>query len=245
IHHFPVEPTTETLSFFTVFMCFHIKPDSVDTYLSGICQQLEPFFPEVRQNRKSALVKRTLEGCMRIRAIPTNRKHALTIENLCTVVDYYSNSTIHDDLLFVALLLIGFFALMRLGELTNSDTKKLRNPLKVIKRTTVLISEDYFQFFLPGHKADKFFEGNTILLSRKSHGNLNTYHRFALYLASRDKLFPFSSPLWLRSDGTIPTRSWFIHRLRFFFANDIAGQSLRAGGATSLAEMGSPPSLIQ
>ena len=48
IHNFPVEPTTDTISFFTVFMCHHIKTDSVDTYLSGICQQLEPYFPSVR-----------------------------------------------------------------------------------------------------------------------------------------------------------------------------------------------------
>jgi len=64
IHNFPVNPTADTLSFFTVFMCSHIKPDSVDTYLSGICQQLEPFFPDVCQNCKSVLVKWTLEGCM-------------------------------------------------------------------------------------------------------------------------------------------------------------------------------------
>jgi hypothetical protein len=49
----------------------------------------------------------------------------------------------------------------------------------------------------------------------------------------------------LRSNGTIPTRSWFIHRLRQFFPNSIAGQSMRAGGATALAEAGTPPILIQ
>lgn len=38
MHDFPVEPTPDTLSFFTVYMSFHIKPNSVDTYLSGICQ---------------------------------------------------------------------------------------------------------------------------------------------------------------------------------------------------------------
>ena len=59
IHDFPVEPTADTLSFFTVFMCHHIKPDSVDSYLSGICQQLEPYFPSVREVRKSMLCKRT------------------------------------------------------------------------------------------------------------------------------------------------------------------------------------------
>ena len=63
IHNFPVEPTADTISFFTVFMCHHIKPDSVDTYLSGICQQLEPYFPSVREIRKSILCKHTLAGC--------------------------------------------------------------------------------------------------------------------------------------------------------------------------------------
>ena len=62
-HNFPVDPTPHTLLFFTVYMSHHIKPDSVDTYLSGICQQLEPYFPNMRQNRKSPLVRRTLDGC--------------------------------------------------------------------------------------------------------------------------------------------------------------------------------------
>lgn len=38
LHHMPLEPTKDTLSLYTVWMCHHIKPDSVDSYLSGICQ---------------------------------------------------------------------------------------------------------------------------------------------------------------------------------------------------------------
>ena len=34
-------------------------------------------------------------------------------------------------------------------------------------------------------------------------------------------------------------------RLHRFFDNDIGGHSMRAGGATSLAEHGTPPSIIQ
>lgn len=69
IHNFSVNPTADTLSFFTVFMSFHTtKPDLVDTYLSKICQQLELFFPDARKNRKSALVKHTLKGCKRMYA---------------------------------------------------------------------------------------------------------------------------------------------------------------------------------
>src|SRR5271155_69528 len=225
-HHFPVDPTPDTLSFYIVYMSYHIKPDSVDTYLSGISQQLEPFFPQVRNNRKSPLVRRTLDGCKRLRGVPTTRKRALTLDDLRTVLRHYSSSADHDDLLFLAQLSVGFFALMRLGELTESDNVILRNPAKVTKRASVVITNDSFQFVLPAHKADKFFEGNIILILRPINHDIDTVHHFAAYLNSRDNLFPFSSPLWLRHDGSIPTRSFFIHRLRLFFHNDVGGHSL-------------------
>ena len=57
MHNFPAKPMPDTLSFFIVFMCHHIKPNLVDSYLSGICQQLEPYFPAVRDVRKSILCK--------------------------------------------------------------------------------------------------------------------------------------------------------------------------------------------
>jgi hypothetical protein len=47
------------------------------------------------------------------------------------------------------------------------------------------------------------------------------------------------------ADGAVPTRQFFISRIRRFFDRNVAGQSMRAGGATSLAENGVPPSLIQ
>ena len=90
IHDLPVKPTPDTLSFFTVFMCHHIKPDSVDSYLSGICHQLEPYFPTVRDVCKSMLCKRTLIGCKRLRGTPTKCKRALTMDDLHLVVNFYS-----------------------------------------------------------------------------------------------------------------------------------------------------------
>ena len=41
LHKFPIEPTADTLSFFTVYMCHHIRPSSVDSYLSG-CRAFAP-----------------------------------------------------------------------------------------------------------------------------------------------------------------------------------------------------------
>jgi len=244
-HNFPVDPTPDTLSFYTVYMSHYIKPSSVDTYLSGICQQLEPFFPEVRKNRKSVLVHRTIAGCKRIKAIPTTRKRALTIDDLCLVLNNHGTTPNHDDLLFHAQLTIGFFALLRLGELTYPDNHNLQNPQKTTKRTSVEISATSFQFFLPGHKADRFFEGNSIVLLKNNSSSIPVFQKFNNYLISRDKLFPYSSPLWLMSNGEIPTRSFFIRRLRHFFDADISGHSLRAGGATWLALTNTPPSIIQ
>jgi len=111
MHNYPLDPTPDTLSLFTVYMCHHIKPDSVGTYLSGICHQLEPYFPDVRLSCNSALVHRTLQGCKRMQAVPTSHKRALTIKDLETVVDKLSSSIDYDDILFLAQLLTGFFAL--------------------------------------------------------------------------------------------------------------------------------------
>jgi hypothetical protein len=65
-HSLPVEPTPDTLSFFAVYMAHHIKPKSVLSYLSGICNQLEPFFPDVRSHRRHWLVTKTLAGCRKM-----------------------------------------------------------------------------------------------------------------------------------------------------------------------------------
>ena len=244
IHDFPVEPTPDTLSFFTVFMCHHIKPDSVDSYLSGICHQLEPYFPSVRTTRKSVICKRTLAGCKRLRGVPTKRKRALTMDNLILVITHYSGSQLHDDLLFVSQLLTGFFALMRLGELSAPDDKSLINHRKFTTRTSVIVSNNDYRFFSPSSKPDKVFEGNTIIVQRHNVA-IDPLSWFVTYLRSRDRLFPFSSDLWLRADGSRPSRSFFINRMKLFFDADVAGHSMRAGGATSLAENGVPPNLIQ
>jgi hypothetical protein len=249
MHNFSLEPTPDTLSFYTTYMSHHIKPDSVDSYLSGICNQLEDHFPDVRKSRNSRLVSKTLAGCKRMRGSATKRKQPLTTRDLTTVVDWLRDRVArgvaaHDDLLFVAQLLTGFYALLRLGELTYPDKVSLRNPRKVPQRVSVSWREAGYGFFLPAHKADAFFEGNTLIIEKLA-GRADPYQPFCDYLASRDKLFPYHPQLWLRANGAVPTRSWFISRLRKFFPSTIAGQSMRAGGATRLAESGALPHIIQ
>ena len=245
LHDLPVEPTPDTLSFFAVFMSHHIDPQSVLNYLSGICQQLEPYFCNVRPARRSPLVERTMKGCLRLKGTPTKRKRALTFDDLRKVLNELSNSTLHDDLLFKAMLITGFFALMRLGELTFPNETRLRNWKKITKRSTVIVTSEQYEFLLPAHKADRFFEGNRIIVKKVPYCDINPLSVFRDYLASRDERFPLFSPLWVLHNGSVPTRQFFVSRLRHFFDRDVAGQSMRAGGATSLAEHGVAPAIIQ
>ena len=225
-------------------MSHHIKPSSVDNYLLGICQQLEPYFPSVCKARKSMICTRTLIGCKRLRGVPTKRKRTLSMEDLQLIVQHYSNSHDHNNLLFIAQMLTGFFTLMQLGELVGPDDNSLLDPHKLTSHTSVAMSDTNYCFFLPSHKVDKFFKGNTIIIQHH-HLVVDPYIHFKNYLASRDRLFPFFTYLWLCADSSVPTRSFFLNRLCLFFDSDVAGQSLRVGGATSLALNSVPPHLIQ
>jgi hypothetical protein len=244
MHDFPVDPTPDTLSFFVVFMSHHINPSSVDSYLSGICSLLEPYFPNIRACRSSPLVSKTLTGCKRIHGSATKRKSPVTRADIARVVSIYTTRTSHDDALFVAQLLIGFAALLRLGELTIPDNASLRNSRKQSPRHMATVSPDVVSFLLPAHKADRFFEGNKIIVCRR-HDTTDPHRTFVTYLRSRDRLHPYHPQLWLLNDGTAPTPSWFLKRLHEHFPKDFAGQSLRAGGATDLAERGAMPHIIQ
>ena len=204
----------------------------------------EPYFPDVRHNRKTALVNRTLAGAKCYHGTPTKRKTPLTVTNLLTVANHLAHSTIHDDLLFNAQLNTGFTGLLRLGEMTWPDRIALRNYKKVTMRFSMEWTTDSYSFWLPTHKTDTTFEGNRIVV-KKIIGAPDPHPIMLNYTKSRDTLFPFHPQLWLKSDGTIPLRSWFIKRLRRYFSAHIAGQSLRAGGATAMAEAGAEPQLIK
>lgn len=245
MHHFPVEPTSDTLSFFIVYMSHHIRPKSVKTYLSGLVQQLQPDYPSVRQVRNSHLVVKVMKGCLKSRGQAVRRKLPLSLDDLHLVYTKSLSSNSHDDLLFAALVVTGFFGLLRLGEMTFPDNSYLRDWRKVTKRSSLVLHRHHqYEFFLPAHKADRFFEGNRVLI-RAFHSAFDPWPVFHRFLLSRDHLFPAASPLWLTSRGRVPTRFFFMSRFHHLFPKTFAGASMRAGGATFLATIRTPPHLIR
>jgi hypothetical protein len=246
LHEMDTTPTEDTLSLFVVYMSHHIKPDSVDSYLSGICNLLEPFHPDIRLRRSGTLVSKTLKGCKRLHNTPIQRRSPLLPENVLLVTRSLSKASSYDDVLFTTILLTGFHGLMRLGELTVNDTPAKRDWRKISLRHTLSYPDPAsYSFILTTHKADTTYEGNIILI-RPLVEEIGTKHTFLRYLVSRDHKWPLNPELWLTSTGVSPTRSWFLSRLRAFFPDRlIAGQSMRAGGATCLATTGALPATIQ
>lgn len=111
-----------------------------------------------------------------------------------------------------------------------------------MRHTLEWLSES-FAYWLPTHKTDTTFEGNRIII-KQIVGAPNPYPKMDRYIRSRDRLFPNHPQLWLKADGTVPTRSWFISRMRKYFGTEFSWQSLRSGAATALAEAGAAPELI-
>ncbi|EJD54802.1 hypothetical protein AURDEDRAFT_36689, partial [Auricularia subglabra TFB-10046 SS5] len=244
-HSLPVEPTPDTLSMYITYESHYINAKSVKSYLSGIVNSLEGLYPDVRASRNAALVRNTLGGCLKMSSHVTQRKSPLTRSDVGRMIARYENGS-HDDLLFLAILVTGFNGLNRLGELVWPDSTSLQDYRKVVNFTSLRRTPDFFSFFLPGHKGNRFFNGNTVLITRRN-DEANALPTMGRYLDSRMTL-PHTrvhTALFVRECGSVPTRSWFLSYFAANFDADIAGHSIRSGGATDLALRGVPDTLIQ
>ncbi|KIJ24718.1 hypothetical protein M422DRAFT_194359, partial [Sphaerobolus stellatus SS14] len=125
--------------------------------------------------------------------------------------------------LFLAQITSGFFGLNWLGELVWPDYRQLQAYTNVSMRHSVGFEENHYSYHL--HKSDKLFEGARIVIQTVN-SPYDPIYFFKKYLHSRDSLFPGQPELWLRSDGSLPLRSWFITYLHRFFPADILGHSL-------------------
>ncbi len=238
----------ERLCFYIVYMLHHIKLTLIKSYLSGICAELEPFYPDICSICSSKLVNHTLVGCTKLYSSPAKRKRALTENDLQLIIHSAPHAAMHDDLLFLAIVLVGWHCLLRLGELVDPDVTHLQDFHKSISCLSVKFHElphPHVSLFLPMHKADWFFEGSTIIFEKCTSG-IDPMHFFKIYLSSHDHLFPHLPELWLCMNGCVPTHSWFINQIHAIFpSNKITGHSLHAGSATALALAGTPLQQIQ
>ena len=66
LHQLSPEPAVDSLSFFLTYRSLQLRPQTLSSYLSGICNQLEVFYPQVRELRRAPIVRHTLAGIHRV-----------------------------------------------------------------------------------------------------------------------------------------------------------------------------------
>ena len=239
LYHLPLDPTPQTLSRYVAYTALSIG--SGPKYLTGARHFLHRLYPSFDDNRASPLVQATIRGSKKVRADPVRHKQPVRIEHLLSFEAAAHSSGSYDDLLFAMIVSCCFYGCHRSGELVLKSKKEV-DWRKIIKRSSLRFSPGYAGYRLPYHKTDPFFHGTDILFSAQQHADPVTLLKN--FVRRRDKLHGARRALFLREDGSHPTRAWFDSKLFSFVDRSFGGHSLRAGGATFYASLGLSESII-
>jgi hypothetical protein len=241
MHSLPLDPTPTTLSRYIAYSSQFIA--SAPKYLTGVRHFLRDIYPEFDTNRSHALVTSTIRGAKKVRADPVQRKLPLRVAHLQSFVDVARCTGSYDDLLFAVLISCAFYGCHRMGELVQKNDHSLFDWRKIIKRAFLIFENGHVQYHLPYHKGDPFYRGTIVVCTPQEVAD--PVSLLQEYITSRDRLHGVKAALFLRENGSHPSRSWF--ELKFFAVLDrrFGGHSARAGCATFLASLGVSETVIQ
>jgi hypothetical protein len=227
------------LEAYVVWLSNRYVPATVRNYLSGLRHHfaLSGDVGAFDRLRSSWSIRMLLRGGRKLdaqsgRAIkraPALSQNQLAVCRAQLLLDQF------DDALFWSMTLAAVFGLLRLGELVNPDAHR------VPPRSSLVFERGCAFFKLPYAKTDTFFESSTITLSpsRGRLASLCPVYAINQFVRLRDRSRPPSPRLFVHSDGSAPTRSWLVARLRDLLDDaSITGHSLRATGATLMATSG-------
>lgn len=127
------------------------------------------------------------------------------------------------------------------------DSLDLFDERKVVLRPTFGFSDcmKFAKYVLPYHKGDSNFLGSSCVIQSFKNLSACPIRRLKLYLLLQDFYFKNKTPLFICSNGSLPTCSWFLQYFHSIFPLNFPGHSLRSGGATALAQNGDLMEFIQ
>jgi hypothetical protein len=241
LHSLPLDPTPTTLSRYIAYSSQFIA--STSKYLTGVRHFLKDLYPEFDANRSHPLVKTTVRGAKKVRADPVKRKLPLRLAHLQTFVDIAHCTGSYDDYLMAVLLSCAFYGCHRMGELVQKNDRDLFDWRKIIKRGSVCFQQGRAQYRLPYHKSDPFYRGTDVIFTSQDVADPVT--TLQKYLVLRDRIHGAKAALFLRENGSHPTRSWFEQKFFAVLDRRFGGHSARTGYATFLASLGISETIIQ
>lgn len=242
--HLPFLPTSNSLVLFIAFTIPRIA--TVDKYLSALASYFKLQMEDWDAVRHSEVVRMALKGAAKWKRHTVKRVNHLLPEHLDRFLAAATASKSYNDLLFAAISTAGFFALHRLGEVVIDDSSRHLDPRKIIARKSVVQSPTSFSYTLPYNKTDPTFLGSlVVILASSTTASVQSNQLLTAYLRWRDRKFGLSGDLFLKNDGSRPTRKWYIDILQASIGSSYAGHSLRPGGATWYALKGASADAIR
>lgn len=234
----PSFPSAHSLSLFIAYRLSFSLPKTVAGELTGLAYHYKRIdLLKWNDARYSSDVARALVGAAKLNPHMPVKAVPLPLDVLSSAVSsLLSPSMSYHDLLFSAMSIVAFFSCARAQELTNYDDPAFRDHSKSIQRSSVSLSPKGFSASLPYHKADLLYTGTKLWFAALDAGKLLDVVR--LYLRVRDALFGAKGNLWIRLDGSTPTRRSFVARVKAAFGARYTGHSFRAGGASWYALRG-------
>ena len=248
LYNEPVLPATEhSLSRFAQHLGESLKAhESILNYLSGV-KTLHILLDLPVQAFKHVMLRLTLRGMRRLNTFRSNPAPPVTVQILDDIFKLL-NMQDEEDCIFWAVILIGFFLLLRKCNLVP-DTSAKFDPVKQLKRSDIQIDADHIKVTLRWTKNNQF--GEEAL-------------RFALPLIEDSNLCPVTAllrvlmmvrgrdtdSLFRRSDGSVYSYRNLQSKLQVIsdklqLPRKLTSHSLRAGGATAAFLAGVPPEIIK
>ena len=71
-HHLSIKPTPDTLGYYITYQTSFINPASINSYLSGISNQLESYYLDIHKNWALTLVQHMMKGAHHVQNSAVN-----------------------------------------------------------------------------------------------------------------------------------------------------------------------------
>lgn len=235
-------PTVESLCLFIAYARTRLQ--HVDKVLAALAWFFKPIVPDWDAIRSHPNVTRRLSGVAKLNARPIRQATPLCPSDLSSIVRAAAVSQATDDILVACIATIAFCCCMRLGELVvnpgHQDDRKF-----CLRSSVRLVPGRSFAFVLPFHKGDRFYRSSPVTLTdANACADFDPILVIETYLRLRDAVHGLDGFLFLREDGSVPTKHWFMGHVRRH-ARSASGHSFRSGGATFLALAGMDAAWIQ
>ena len=244
-------PATEsTLRYFAAYLANQVSYKTIKLYMAGIrFAHIENSLTDPFQD--APLLHLLLRGIKRSVGISSQRRLPITmalLRQIKTELAQAPDILPHDKLMLWSAFTLAFYGFLRSSEFTSPSTTQF-NPLVHLSRSDISFSSDgSLRLQLKASKTDPYRQGCSLLLA-PSCRSVCAIRALCKYLALSSS--STVTPLYVFPSGLYLTRAKVTSVLRLFLqrtgvpTEHYASHSFRIGAATTAAEAGLPPWLIQ